>query len=466
MTQRTARDLSLLRRTVVASIPALLAGLGPNAAGAAQPDPAASQRERAFAALLPYCGVYRLDADHAVGINRFLNDAGEGVLLFADYRTSVVRPVFDDSGGAYAMGPNFDSRAPVEMTLRFEKAADGRIARLLLRRADGVEAIAVKARTRDEGISFRQGDARLAGTLITPEGAGPHPAIVLLHGSGPLTRHSFGPYARFFNSLGLAVLVYDKRGTGGSTGRRLDASTGTPETLWPAHYPDDLLADALAALRFLQGRPEIDSRRIGFWGSSEGGMLATQAAARTNDVAFAINSSGFMGPLWKTILYQGEAMMRAAGKPEAEIAEASAFNRFWMDVARTGEGYDEFLARRDAIIRSGRTGWFFYMNGAFSSLAQMRWAWDHILTFDSLPALARVRRPVLGLFGRSDVLTDAAAASADMRRALALGAARDVTVRIIPNASHSLMETPSRRGMAPGVFDILRDWLQARAFDT
>jgi pimeloyl-ACP methyl ester carboxylesterase len=102
----------------------------------------------------------------------------------------------------------------------------------------------------------------------------------------------------------------------------------------------------------------------------------------------------------------------------------------------------------------------FYMNGNFTSLAQMRWAWSHILAFDSLPALGQVTCPVLGLFGQGDVLTDAAEASNAMR----LGAAGnpDVTALIIPGASHSLMQTPARTGMAPGVFDTLRQWLPAR----
>jgi pimeloyl-ACP methyl ester carboxylesterase len=74
-------------------------------------------------------------------------------------------------------------------------------------------------------VVLRSGDTSLAGTFIAPATPGPYPAVVLLHGSGPLTRHSFGPWPRFFNSLGMAVLVYDKRGTGASTGVRLDAST-------------------------------------------------------------------------------------------------------------------------------------------------------------------------------------------------------------------------------------------------
>src|SRR6185503_9539490 len=127
-----------------------------------------------------------------------------------------------------------------------------------------------------EEVVISSGDAKLAGTLLLPRAKGPHPAIILLHGSGPLTRYSFGPYPHFFTSLGFAVLIYDKRGAGVSTGLRMDASTGT--VMKAAFYPDDLANDALAALRFLQQREDIDPKRIGFWGSSEGGMLTMQVA--------------------------------------------------------------------------------------------------------------------------------------------------------------------------------------------
>jgi hypothetical protein len=201
-------------------------------------------------------------------------------------------------------------------------------------------------------------------------------------------------------------------------------------------------------------KPEIDTRRIGFWGSSEGGMLAIQAAARERDVAFAINSSGFMGPLSKTLRYQTGAIMRANGKPAAEIVEAEAFTQLWMDVARTGRAYDEFLSQRQTLI-AGHRDWPTYTAMAFSSLAQMRWAWRRILSFDSLPALRRIRCPVLGVFGEHDVYTDANTASAAMRGTNPL-----VTTHIFADASHSLMAT-SREGMAPGVFSTLRSWIAA-----
>jgi len=312
-------------------------------------------------------------------------------------------------------------------------------------------------------VTIRSGPVRLAGTLIMPTGQGPHAGIVLLHGSGPLTRYSFGPYPHFFASLGLAVLIFDKRGTGGSTGTRLDASTGAPESSPKGYlYPDDLLEDALAAFRLLQNSQDIDPRQVGFWGSSEGGMLATQAAAHDKDVAFAIDSSGFMGPLWQTLHYQAGALARERGVPEAQVEEALAFSALWMRVARTGADYQTFIEARDKARREDKAWLLNWRSGDFSSLKQMRRDWNSTLSFSPLPALTTVTCPVLGIWGEQDPLTDAPRAAKSMREALTKAGNEDFTTKIIPHGSHSLMEVPGKRRMAPGVFDTLRVWLRDR----
>lgn len=240
----------------------------------------------------------------------------------------------------------------------------------------------------EQQVEFTNGGTRLAGTLRIPVTGGPHSAIILLHGSGPLTRYSFGLYPDFFASLGFAVLIYDKRGTGASSGVRLDASTGASAPLPDAYYPQDLLNDALAAYRFLRGRrQEIDPRKIGLWGSSEGGMLVTQVAAHNSDVAFVVNSSGFMGPLWQTLLYQAEAIPRSHGHSAAQVAEAREFTQLWMKVARTGKDYPLFVRRREAARRQKQDWLLSYVSNDYTSVAQMRWDWDHILSFSPLPQL-------------------------------------------------------------------------------
>ncbi len=420
----------------------------------------ASELEARVKESLAYAGNYRVSGDRLIGIDPFVMDDGTNALLISDYASGVVRRLFPVSKSEFVMGAGFNAASPVELTVRFALDKAGNSKSIHLRYADGTQNSGDRVALKREELTFQGAKARLAGTLIIPPTKGPRPAIILLHGSGPLTRYSFGPYPHFFSSLGFAVLIYDKRGTGSSTGVRMDASTGAAMT--NSRYPDDLAADALAAMRLLQQRGDIDPHRIGFWGSSEGGMLAIQVAARSQDVAFAINSSGFMEPLWKTLRYQVGAILGAAGAPQAKVERESAFVDLWLRVARTGEGWPEFREAQQRVIESDGS-WIFQSRGPFTSLEQLRWDWDHILTFDPTVALQRVQCPVLGVFGELDPLTPAARTAEDMRRVLTQAGHKDFTLRIFPKAGHSLSELPEKNRMAPGVFETLRSWLLAHA---
>ncbi len=397
-----------------------------------------------------------------IGVDQFINDAGDRVALISDYQSGIVRQLFSISDSEFVMGPGFEVQSPVELKVRFVRYGRGKVIGISLQPTGGQENFAERVPLAQQEVVFANGQVRLAGTLMIPATKGPHPAIILLHGSGPLTRYSFGPYPHFFTSLGFAVLIFDKRGTGASTGARLDASTGDLKSPPATYYPDDLVNDALAAFRFLQRLKEINPREVGVWGSSEGGMLATQVAAHSKDVAFAIDSSGFMGPLWQTILYQTGASLRQTGAPTAQVDEAQEFTKLWMRVARTGEDYELFLKKREKARRDKKPWLLSWESDDFTSLEQMRWDWDHILSFSPLPALKAVTCPVLGVYGEMDQVTDASDASSTMRKVLAGSGNRDFMVKVFPNARHSLGEMPSGDRMAPGVFETLRSWLQKR----
>ena len=405
-----------------------------------------------------YYGNYQVDG-RFMGIDRFIMDDAKETALISDYTSGVVRRLFSVSETEFVMGPGFHTQNPAELTVRLMKDKQGVTTGLRLLRTEGTESVATRVPLGKEQVFFEQADAKLSGTLIIPPSKGPHPAIILLHGSGPLTRDSFGPYPHFFSSRGLAVLIFDKRGTGESTGLRMDASTGT--VMKPAYYPDDLANDALSALHFLQQRKDIDPERIGLWGSSEGGMLATYVASKSKDVAFAINSSGFMEPLWETLQYQVEPLLRDAEMPKEVIQRQRAFVELWLKVARTGKGWEQFKKQQAELITTdGFT--FFQSRGEYSSLEEMRWDWNHVLNFNPQHALAKVTCPVLGLFGELDSVTPAVRTAENMRRVLTEAKHKDFTVKVFPNAGHSLSELPTKNRMAPGVFETLSNWITSR----
>jgi uncharacterized protein len=139
---------------------------------------------------------------------------------------------------------------------------------------------------RVQAVQFSNEGATLAGTLWLPEGTGPHPAILYVHGSGRQTRSSAAGVAAHFNALGIAVLGYDKRGVGESGGDYVGRNNGTEQNL-------TLLArDAAAGLAFLQAHPSVDRGQIGLWGVSQAGWIVPAAAVINGGVAFTILQSG------------------------------------------------------------------------------------------------------------------------------------------------------------------------------
>jgi uncharacterized protein len=135
--------------------------------------------------------------------------------------------------------------------------------------------------------SFPNGGVRLAYALDLPQGSGPFPAIVAGHGSGRTTRQQLAGFAAEWTRMGFAVLRFDKRGVGESTGT--DAFVGTRDS--PVVFPE-LASDIVAGVRFLRTRPEIDKRRIGLAGWSQAGWILPDAARQLGDAAFVVLFSG------------------------------------------------------------------------------------------------------------------------------------------------------------------------------
>jgi dipeptidyl aminopeptidase/acylaminoacyl peptidase len=151
-----------------------------------------------------------------------------------------------------------------------------------------------------ETVTFQNGDVTLAGTLDLPAGEGPFPAIVTIHGSPPLTRNDwYSLYiSHFFVQHGYAVLRYDKRGVGESTGDYPPVGTENGDVAI-----NDLADDALAGVEFLRTHDLIDPNMVGVMGFSQGGWIAPHAASKSPDVAFSVALSGPASSVGQEIYY-------------------------------------------------------------------------------------------------------------------------------------------------------------------
>lgn len=136
-------------------------------------------------------------------------------------------------------------------------------------------------------LTFENGGVRLAYTIDLPPGSGPFPGVVLGHGSGEVTRHQLTWMSSRFTAMGFAVLRFDKRGVGESTGTYSGVGPANSETMFR-----DLASDVEAGVRTLRARPEVDAKRVGLAGASQAGWILPLAARNLKDAAFVILASG------------------------------------------------------------------------------------------------------------------------------------------------------------------------------
>ena len=307
-----------------------------------------------------------------------------------------------------------------------------------------------------EEVSFRNGEVKLAGTLFVPLNKGLHPAVVLFHGSGPQTRES---YLRFFANLfaqhGIATLIFDKRGTGASTGE-----------VWyrTGDKFDHLVADALSGVQLLLGRQDINPGKIGLWGLSQGGWLAPMAASRSKDIAFLIVVSGGGVTPAEQEVFDDEVKLRDKGYASEEVAEAVALLRQADDVIRGRESWQNFAAARE---RAQKKEWFALLDRYPVKLPKDDDTWlsgGTGLDFDPRPLWEKTSIPTLAIFGQADKSTPSEESARRIEVALQKGGNKDHTIRIFPGADHGLWISPGKgwdwERPAPGWLDLMVSWLQ------
>jgi fermentation-respiration switch protein FrsA (DUF1100 family) len=175
---------------------------------------------------------------------------------------------------------------------------------------------------REEHVEYEHEEAgiKIAGTLTYPDSGGHFPAVILLSGSGPQNRDEeiFGhkPFfvlSDYLTRKGIAVLRFDERGIGGSTGSFKGATTA------------DFADDALAGVAYLKSRDIINPEWIGLAGHSEGGMMAPIAASKSNDIAFIVMMAGPGIAFSDVILFQKELKWKQLGMSDEDLE----LNRSW-----------------------------------------------------------------------------------------------------------------------------------------
>lgn len=328
----------------------------------------------------------------------------------------------------------------------------------------------------EEDVTIISGAVKLAGTLTLPASGKPSPAVVMITGSGAQNRDEeifgFKPFrviADYLTRQGIAVLRCDDRGVGGSTGSTAQSTSS------------DFADDALAGVKYLQGRPEIDKARVGLMGHSEGGMVAPMLAARSADVAFIVLMSGPGLTGEQIMLAQSELVGRPAGRTDEQIRRNQEIQRKMFAAVRSGTGWDEV----DAMIRTelrtaldampeaqrkaiGDTDKFIAAQ-VKGQLDSVRTPWfKFFLSFDPATVLDKVRCPVLALFGEHDVQVPAGPNRAAMEKAFARGGLKKYRIEVFPRANHLYQDSDTggvgeyaalKKEFVPGFLDLISTWI-------
>jgi len=330
---------------------------------------------------------------------------------------------------------------------------------------------------KEEEVSIQTPAVKLGGTLTLPPGAGPHPAVVLITGSGAENRDEevfgfkvFRLLADHLTRHGIAVLRCDDRGVGASSGSTAQSTSS------------DFADDALAQVAYLRTRSEIEKAHVGLLGHSEGGLIAPLAASRTADVAFIILMSGPGLTGAEIMLAQSETIGRAAGVTDAQITSNQTLQRQLFAAARTDTGWDEATAAVKAAIKTAidalpearrqaiKDPAALIQAQANAQVEAVRSPWfKFFLDFDPASALVKVRCPVLATFGERDIQVPTAPNRAAMEKAFATSGFKNYRIEVFPRANHLYQDAPTgavaeyttlTKEFVPGFLDLLVSWTQ------
>lgn len=300
-------------------------------------------------------------------------------------------------------------------------------------------------------VTFRNGAVELKGTLMLPTTPGPHPAVVFLHGSGPATRAGARGYAETFARMGIASLFFDKRGSGSSGGSWITASL------------TDLAADALAAVTYMKSVDGIDPGRIGLWGVSQAGWVATLAASQSKDVAFLVVISGGGASPRASEKFAYANAFSAAGFSAADSVRGFELVEQYFDFLATGKGRTELVARLGGLAGDPLAPLAQQLTQILPS-EENRVNWSWVADWDPRPAMARITVPVLLLFGDRDRDHPSQLASAQWRAGLSEAGNQAGTIVMFPGAGHGIRMRDGFTGtgrppFADGYHDVMLGWL-------
>ena len=322
-----------------------------------------------------------------------------------------------------------------------------------------------------EDITFenKAANIKLAGTLTTPRTKAPFPAVILISGSGPQDRNEsllghqpFLVLSDHLTRAGIAVLRFDDRGVGKSTGQFSQATS------------EDFASDVLAGVEFLKTRPEVNAKKIGLVGHSEGGMIAPMCAVKSKDVAFLVLMAGPGVPADELLYEQAALISRAEGASETAIAEnrkiqeqSFAILKAEKDPANADKKFQELVAN---AVKSAPAAQKKAVEAALNSqFKAINTPWFRFfMNYDPRVLLRHVKLPVLALNGELDLQVAPKQNLPEIAKALKAAGNKKVQIVELPKLNHLFQTAKTgafseyakiEETMSPTALTLMSDWI-------
>jgi fermentation-respiration switch protein FrsA (DUF1100 family) len=297
-----------------------------------------------------------------------------------------------------------------------------------------------------EDITFENKKAgiNLAGTLTLPNKDGVFPVVILISGSGPQNRDEellghkpFLVLSDYLTKNGIAVLRYDDRGTALSKG---DFKSATSV---------DFATDVESAIEYLKSRKEINKKKIGLIGHSEGGLIAPMVASKSKDVAFIVllAGTGIQGD--QLLLLQQRLIGKVSGVSDEDLQKTELTNRKAFDIVNKSTSLEQLKTYLTTYIKQemkdnpsaekpqGMTDDDFVK----MQVNQIANPWMlYFIKYNPTPALTKVKCPVLAINGEKDLQVPPKENLNAIKKALAKGGNKKVTIKEVPNLNHLFQE--------------------------
>jgi pimeloyl-ACP methyl ester carboxylesterase len=298
--------------------------------------------------------------------------------------------------------------------------------------------------TEDVIFENKSANINLAGTLSLPKKDGVFPAVILITGSGAQNRDEellghkpFLVIADYLTKNGIAVLRFDDRGTAMSKGDFTSATTL------------DFATDVEAGLQFLMSRREIDKKKVGLIGHSEGGMIAPMVASKSKNVSFIVLLAGTGIPGDELLLLQQELIGRVSGIAEEDLRKTKIANTGAFEIVKQATNSDQmkkeltnYVAKllrsesKSKIPEGISESDFIAMQ-----VNQIANPWmQFFIKYNPALVLEKVKCPVLALNGEKDLQVAPKENLSAINKSLLKGGNKKGTIKELPNLNHLFQE--------------------------